>query len=380
MPPVRLVFETATLADSIKKAFACTPKKGAAFDKAAGLVFEFNPTDPDSFVIRATNTEVFYTEWVDSLKCEGPDDMVIWRFNSQLIAGVVGGLPIGSGKTLTFTDNDGDGKVVHLTSGRTKCKFNLMSADHYPQWAAFDPDSLVPAPDFGGRMAQVEWAVDKADSGPLGGVRFDGEYAYATNKYRLAMVPFKLEIDQPVTLPSGVLSQILKKTGEVMVGSTEHQFLIMPDEHTQIRTVIYAGKYPRVSGIVDQHKPDSIKLKKAELIEMITRAMNFAGNDRFPTLRMFIGKEEIAVMMANEEMGMLGDVYEVDGQAKHDRFELKVSPDTLKEALGSAPNDQIVFEYDATNCEAILRIDGGSGYRAWVMPRTPDKKAEEKSA
>lgn len=379
MVQVQLTFETATLADSIKKAFACCPKKGMAFDKAAGLVFEFNPTDPDSFIIRATNTEVFYTEWVDSLKCDGADDLMIWRFNSQLIAGVVGSLPIGSGKTVTFTDKNGDGKIVHLTSGRTKCTFNLMNPDHYPQWSAFDPDDLTSAPDFGGRMAQVEWAVDNADP-ILGGVRFDGEYAYATNKYRLAMVPFKLDLEKPVTLPSGVLSQILKKTGEVMVSATEHQFLIMPDEHTQIRTVILVGKFPDVSRIVEQHKPDEITIKKTELIEMIGRAMNFAGNDRFPTLRVFVGKEELAIMMTNEEMGMLGDVIEVTGQATHDRFEIKVSPETLREALSSAPNEQVIFQYDAANPEAVIRIDGGSGYRAWMMPRSADRKTEEKTA
>lgn len=326
-------------------------------------------------MVRATDTEIFYTEWVDTLKAEGPDELIVWRFNSQLVAGVVGSLPIGSGKTVTFTDLDGSGKVVDCTSGRTKAKFNLMSADHYPQWAMFNPDDLVPAPDFGGRMAQVEWAADKADP-VLGGVRFDGEYAYATNKYRLAMVPFKVDLDEPVTLPSGVLSQILKKTGEVMVGATEHQFLIMPDEHTQIRTVIFAGKFPNVSRIVDQHKPNEIKLKKTELIEMIGRAMNFSGNDRFPALIMFIGKEEIAVMMSNEQMGMLGDVLEVPGQATHDRLQIKVSPDTLRDALSNAPNDQVVFQYDQSSAEAVLRVDGGSGYRAWVMPRGEKKQQE----
>lgn len=372
----RLVFETAALADSLRKAFACSPKKGAAFDKAAGIVFEFEPNDPESLIIRSTNLEVFYMEWVDLLDSSGPEKQIRWRFNAQLVASVVASLPIGSGKTITFEDKDDEGKIVHLTSDRTKCRFNLSNTDHYPQWAAFDPDLLTSAPDFGGRMEQIEWAVDKSDP-VLSGVHFDGTQAFATNKYRLAVVPFTLELENPVTLPAGIVSTVLKKTSEVKVGASSNQFYIMPDEYTQIRTVIFAGKYPNCSRIMEQEKPATVTFQKTQLIEMIARAMNFAGSERFATLRMFIGAEEIAVMMSNEEMGMLGDVLDVPGQANHTRIEIKVSPSTLNEALTFAPNEEVTLSYNPESSKEILVIDGGSGYRAWVMPRSDRPNVEQ---
>lgn len=365
----KLVFETATLADSLKKAFACTPKKGAAFDKSAGIVFEFNPTDTESLTIRATNLDVYYMEWVDILSAEGDDKQVTWRFNSQLISGVVGSLPIGSGKTVTLEEKDGQ---VHLSSGRTKCKLFLQSMDHYPEWGAFDPDQLTTCQGFAGRMEQVEWAVDRADQ-ILCGVHFDGEFAYATNKYRLAVSEIKLDLPEPVTLPSGILSSVLSKTGEVLVGASDHQFFIMPDEHTQIRTVIYAGKYLNTARVINQTHPNQIKFSKTPLLEMITRALNFAGSDRTPTMILYIGGEEIAVMMSNEEMGMLGDVLEVPGQAAHKRLMVRLTPEYLTEALAHCPNEEVVMGYDESKPTAILKIDGGSGYRAWVMPRTESK-------
>src|SRR5678816_933447 len=124
--PVTATFEIAGLADTLKKAFACTPKKGAAWDKSAGIVFEFNPTDRESMIIRATNLDVYYMEWVDALKVSGPDSFVRWRFPSALITGVVGSLPIGSGKTVTFEDKTGECKQLQMTSGRTKSRFNLI--------------------------------------------------------------------------------------------------------------------------------------------------------------------------------------------------------------------------------------------------------------
>lgn len=364
----KLVFETATLADSLKKAFVCSPRKGAAFDKAEGIVFEFEPNDPDSLVIRSTNLDVYYMEWVDLLEASGPDKLIRWRFNAQLISSVVASLPIGSGKTVTLIDEGDTNRIVQLISGRTKCKFYLKNTDHYPEWAPFEPDNLISAPDFGGRMAQVEWAVDNADP-VMCGVHFDGEYAYATDKWRLAVVPFSLELDEPVTLPAGIVSSILKKTGEIKVGASAHQFLIMPDEHTQIRTVIYSGRYPNCKKIMEKEKPASITFQKNSLVEMISRAMNFAGSDRMVTLQMFIGAEEIAVMMSNEEIGMLGDCLEVPGQANHKRLMIRISPNNLIDALMSAPNDEVTLHYSPTNAREVLMIDGGSGYRAWVPPR-----------
>lgn len=369
MTSVTVIFEVAALADSLKKAFACTPKKGAAFDKSAGIVFEFNPVDMESMVIRATNLDVYYMEWVDVLKVEGPDQFIRWRLPSALVAGVVGSLPIGSGKTVTFTDADGANKHLVMTAGKVKAKFNLIDSSLYPTWPAFDPSILSSVGEFGPKMERVEWATDKAHE-ILRGIRIDGENLIATNRYRLAVVPFKSGLDEPITLPAGILSTVLKKSSDVQIGADEHQFYLMPDEHTQIRTVILAGAYPNVSRIMDQDKPDLIKFNKNQLIEMVTRALNFSGSDRIPTLRMFIGKEEVRVMMANEEMGMIGDILEIPGQAVHDFIEIRLTPENLTDALGQSPNDEVKLSYDQTKSSGILLIDGGGGYRAWVMPRT----------
>lgn len=369
MNSITVTFEVAALADCLKKAFACTPKKGAAFDKSAGIVFEFNPADTESMVIRATNLDVYYMEWVDVLKVEGPDGFVRWRLPSQLVAGVVGSLPIGSGKTVTFTDKDGMNKQLYMESGRTKCKFNLIDSSLYPTWPAFDPGILTEVGAFGSKMERVEWAVDPGHEA-LRGIYIDGENLIATNRYRLAVVPFQSGLENPVLLPAGILSSVLKKTDTVQIGADDHQFYLMPDEHTQIRTVLLSGQYPNVSRIMEQEKPNTIKFHKNAVIEMINRALNFTGSDRVPTLRVFIGKEEVRVMMANEEMGMLGDVLEIPGQALHDFLEIRLTPENLTDALSRSPNDEVKLSYNQDKATGILMIDGGGGYRAWVMPRT----------
>ena len=363
----RAVFENATLADAIKAAERVTPRKGQAFDKAAGILIELDPSQ-GTVVIRSTDTEIYHMAWIDTVELEG--DPVTWRLPSALFAGVTTSLPIGTGKNVELVDSiSGHSRALHLASGRTKCKFMLIPHEHFPEWGAFDPDGLYPAHDLGGRIAQVEWAAAKTEM-PLNGVYLDGEFAICTDRYRAARVPLAIpDLVSPVTIPAGMIGQILKQTGEVQVGIDGSTFMIMPDEHTQVRTVIYEAKFPNVKRIMQTDYPSFVKFKKTELAEVINRTMNFQGNDRTPTIRVFIGEEEIGCMMSNTEIGFIGDVVEVPGQAIHERYEIKFTPKNLLDAINSSPNEEITLGYDTSKRAGIIYVSGGSGYDAWVMPR-----------
>lgn len=357
------VFETATLADTIKKAARVAPAKGQAFDKAAGLVLD---VAPDVTQVRATNLEIYYMEWVDSMKVEG--DRAVWRVPAALFASVLGSLPIGTGKTVELRQ---DGNLLHMSSGRTKARFNLLDPEYYPIWTVFDPDNLVKANDLGGRIAQVSWAASgNAADVPWNGVHLDGQMAVATDRYRLATVPLAIpDLVHPVTVPGALLATVLKQTGEVDITVEGTQLLLMPDEHSQVRAVCYAQEYPPVQKIMRRDQPRQLQVHKSALVEMISRAQNFAGSDRTPILRLFIGQEEVAVMMSNHEVGMLGDVVDVTGYADHKRCEFKFTPKNLLDALNAAPNDEVVLAYDDEKKARTMRIDGGSGYEAWIAPR-----------
>jgi DNA polymerase III sliding clamp (beta) subunit (PCNA family) len=240
----------------------------------------------------------------------------------------------------------------------------------------FDPDDLFPIADLGGRLGLVDWAAAKTGI-PINGVNLTGEYALATDRYRLAATPLPVpQITEPLTVPGGILSQVLKQTGEVHIGTSGNQLLIMPDETTQIRAVIYAEKYPGVSGILANRAEtyeNRITLRKNETLEILKRAASFAGSDRIPVMRVFIGKGEFAVFMANEEVGTLGDIIELPGQAEHERWEVKFSPKNIIDPVQNCPNETMEFYYNMIDREkqrALMYIDGGSGYEVWVTPIT----------
>lgn len=369
----KIVFETATLADAIKKAERVAPTTGQAFDKAAGILFEINPLSTAPVVTKVTNLDIFRMEWLDVVDASG--SATTWRVPSRLFTQVVGSLPIGSGKTVTLEEkSEGVYSQLHLSSGRTKARFNLIDGSYYPSWDAFDPDTLLSTVDLGGRIAQVEWAAAKTEA-PICGVHFDGEQCVATDRFRLASAPVKFPgLTEPITVPAGILSTLLKQTGEIKVGIDGGQLLLMPDETTQIRCILYGLKYPGMTKVMVTERPNYITVKKTEILEIMNRATTFGQGDRIAPLRTFIGKEEFAVMMTNAEVGLLGDVVELPGQALHDRVEIIFTAKNILDAINSSPNEEVTIGYDTANPLGVIYVDGGSGYKSWIVPR---KKVEE---
>lgn len=367
----RVVFETATIRDAIKAAEKVAPNKGQAFDKAAGIILEVNPP-AGTVVVRSTNMEIFHMAWIDTVEMEG--DPVIWRVPSRVFNGVVGSLPIASGNTMTLEQIE---NRLHLSAkpGRTKAQFGLIDHEYYPTWPAFDPDGLIPATDLGGRIAQVEWAAAKTGE-PLNGVHLDGKMACSTDKYRLAITPLKIDgLDEGITVPAGVLGQILKQTGEVMIGvdgvGDTKQLLIMPDEHTQVRAIVFGLKYPKVNRIAETHRayPAMVRFDKTELLELVSRASHFEEGNRVPTLQLILGNQEIAVFMQERDRGLLGDVLEVPGQIEHPRVRFNFTPRNFTDIFTNCPNDKVVFGYNPDKPTGLVYCTDEAGYEAWAMPR-----------
>lgn len=361
-----ITFESATIIDVIKKAARIAPgKAGSAFDQAWGVVMEIYPNQEAQCLIRATNTDVFYVEVVGCNEATGDD--VMWRLPSQLLSAILAKLPIGSGKEIKFVQ---DGTKVAITAGRMKATLVLGDVTYYPQWDTFDDSEMSLVPELGGRIAMVEWAADTGAGPPLCGVCLDGEYVFASDRYVLARAPLKIDIPEPVLLPAGMLGTVLKAIADTRAGMSGGLFQLAPDQFTQIQTVVFDGGYPtNVRSVMRTDYPQSVQVPKTPFIDLLERASQFAGSDRMPILKLFIGRGEIAAMMENAEVGFLGDVLEIPNQAPHERKIVKVTPKFLMNALSHAPNDRVTLKYDITDPDRNLYVDGGSGYECWVMTR-----------
>jgi DNA polymerase III sliding clamp (beta) subunit (PCNA family) len=374
---MRLIFEVATFADAVAKAARVAPTKaGEAFDKAAGL--HISVVDGE-VQLRSTDLKIFYLEVVDAVEIDGKreDGPFEWRLSSQILSGIVGKLRIGSGKQVRLEQVDNQ---VKLTAGRVSARLRMMNAEYYPTWDPFDPDLLDMVPDLGARIQQVEWAADSSGEPPLGGIHLDGEKIVSTDRFRLACVPCEAEpIQDPITVPAGIFAPVIKNmrdVRDVAIGVDQNQLLIMPDTSTQIRAAIYAVEYPNLNRALRRDHPDTIKFRKEEVLNMIELAGVFGMKERIPKLTVFIGEEEFAVMMSDQDEGLLGDVLDIPGQARHKRVKIFFTPKNLTDAIIASPSEEIELHYDKEKPGNQVRLDGGSGYEAWVMPRREKQKED----
>lgn len=361
----KVTFETAGLAAALKEASVVAPSRGEAFDKAAGILLD---VQRDAVVVKATDLRLRYMQWVTPLEVEG--DPVKWRFSSKVFSEVITKLDLDNNKRLVLQQ---DGNVVKMTHHRKRGQFNLMDAEIYPEWMPFDPDDLTDVTDMAVRIGQVEWAASKGTDVPYIGIHFDGALVMATDRYRFAVTPLEINgLEKPVTVPAGLLGQIVKPTDAVKVRAEPNGLLLMPDDHTQVECVIYGMDYPPIMRVVTRDYPQMVTVQKASLLSMMQVAVSFAGNDRAPIMRVFFGNEEIAVMMANQETGLLGDILDVPGQAKHPRMEVRFSPKNIMDAIEHSPNQEITFGYNPERPTGAFYIKAGGGCDFWISPLKND--------
>ena len=365
-----IIFETAVIQSAASKASRVAPTKGSAFDKSAGIVLEVQPDEDYPAIIKATDTQTFYMEWLNAIEAEGPAES--WRLPSDALDLILQKMPVGSGCQVKM-ERVPEG--VKITAGSKRGRLNVMRMDEYPTMLPFDSTNLVDAPGFIEKISQVEWAADPSGAAPLGYVLLDGKVARATDRHRLAVSTLEFECDDPILVQARTLTRVLGKNTNPRIGVDNGMLHLMPDDHTQIRTSTYEGSYPDTSRLMDRDKPNTIRCRKKDLIDIMEAALTVAGNERFPSMDLHIGREEIAASLANKSYGLFGDVLSVPGQADHKRMMITITPKLLMDAINQAPDEVIVFGYDITNLRKPLYVNGGSGFEAWVALRGGDEKS-----
>jgi len=369
---VKLTFENATIQDAVSKAAKVAPTRGEAFDKAAGLLV----TVEDGQVnLRAADNLVFYHEIVDAVEIEGDGE---WRIPSVLFGEFMAKLNIGSGKQITLED---EGSKIMAKSGRTRASFRMLDPTYYPVWEPFDVEDMSPITNLGERINMVSWAATTDPNPPLNAIYLDGTHVMATNRICLAVAPcLAPDIDDPIMVPKSAFASLTSHLKETNVAVEGGHMLLMPDDTTQIKVITYGGAYPAVQKIMKRDHAEHVKVTKTEMIEVIERAMVFSGDNRTPLLELYIGEEEVAVFMKDQDQNTLGDVLEVPGSCLHPRAMLEFTPQNILSALRHSPNEHVTIGYDPTKPRTILHVDGGSGYEVWIAARSNAEQKESPTA
>jgi len=162
---------------------------------------------------------------------------------------------------------------------------------------------------------------------------------------------------------------LAQEKGQALVRRLVEQSDIVLENYKVGGLARYGLDYPSLKGAMSADIPDSFKVRKQNLLDIMQRATTFAGADRAPALQCFLGKEQFAVMMTNDETGLLGDRLDLPGQLVHDRIKVIFTPKNIMEPLEKSPSDEVEIFYNSQNNRSPWKVDGGSGFTAWMMPR-----------
>jgi DNA polymerase III sliding clamp (beta) subunit (PCNA family) len=357
-----LLVETATFADAVQQAARVAPSKGAAFDKAAGILFEV-VADGTALRIRSTDLESTFERTIPLV--EGMFDAPVFRLPSQVLAGFLMQLELGDGFNTEITLDDSS--RVAIQSGTTHAKFRTIDPESFPR-VEVDPDfdSFVAVPEFAKRVKQVAWCVAR-DTAPLTGVYLNGKGMVACDRSRAAQVPCVIPLDHPITAPLTALSGVLSATDEVRLGGVGDRLVIVPEPETIITSTIYTERYPDVDRLWASTAActERVEFDPKEMLSVLSRILVLCRGERYPVMTLSFAKHAMVLDMEVEDLGQVTD--EVPCSTNFDEmFVMRFTPTNFVDALGAMNYGKLAFE---RNPAKPIKLWDDDGFETIMMPR-----------
>lgn len=368
-----ITLENASLSDMIRRAVAVAPTRGAGFERLAGVVLTID-ADAKTVTAQATDAQVFYTEVMPILEVTGPS--VSWRIPSTTFGSTIAKLPTGSGRTCTM--DDAEVSRINLRFGRTRAVFNTLDVTDYPFWDYIEPQNMIWISDLGQKIKQVSWAQGDGKSPDLFGIAFGKDWMGATNRFRIAQIELSQGFEERFLVPGKLLNGLIPERGDVGVARHQGVFICMPNDQTQIRTVI-SEPFPDLKPFTTKVFQQTARFSKSDFQPMISRLMDFIGGDRLARMGLYLGNGEIAIHTKNDEIGMIGDIIDASGDIEnHPVHEIFFNPINLRDAIASFPGEVITMQYNLDGSNKTVCFRNDNGYHSIVAPLQAPPAQEEK--
>lgn len=359
-----VAFETATIADAIKKSDKAAPRPTKDAPHLSGILIDVFP-DQEIVVLRASNGLVNYRQEVPVHHCESV--RTTWLLPASILASVIETYDKRSGSTVVFTQA---GNVVEITQARKKARLTMMDVSIYPMWHQFDEAHMSTVEDLGAKIGLIEWACDK-ELAQLG-LRITEDALFATDKYVLARVPIKIPgLSEPVTIPPRSLAGMVPSQGELRIKVIGSQLLLCPDDQTQISCTTIGMPYLPVERAMIGNFENELRVAKSEFLTLIKTTQSVAKGDT-QILRLFIDEGTMAGVLEEDGRAGIRDIIDVVG-AEHETYEFNFNPVFLGNAISNAPDDFIVFKYNRSKLTVALIEGAQSGYQCWITPIRPQR-------
>lgn len=360
------IVNTPDLVDAVRKASRIAPKRGHAFDVAAGVQFS---NEGGALVVKASDLDTHYRQ---EIVVPALNEFDPFRVPSAVLAGWVAHLPTGESSQTTVAVDPAT-KKAKFVSETSKAEFSLILGDSFPKFAKFDVDELTEVEGLGQHLRRVSWACHK-DSVPLCGVHIDGERLVGCDTARMAEVLCSVPVDHPVTAPlTGVANALSGHLGAVGLAVKEGRLHLAPDAETQITTTLYEVPYPnveRLRTITESNVETTVDV--GTLKDALARISSISARERYPLVTMRLDGTSMRFQLSIAELGDVEELFEFNKGLDGDSINMMFTPGSLLEMANASTSATLTIAWpeDLSGLKPI-RVTDGQGFTCIAMPRRP---------
>lgn len=373
-----VTFDNETISDAIEKANRIAPRMTGTTSHVAGIQIQIDPGQDDPVTIRATNGDTYWSCWVDVIEATG--EPATWRILGERINSITRDLPMGEKKRVTFSDEVKPGRIS-VKGTRLNAWMAQLVGDAFPLWEPFDEERTFPVEDLAEKIEAVAWAAHKDVTVlPWSGVMFDGKHVVASDRFRMAVMPCELPLEDQIVLSVTKTLPLIRHAGGVRLGMVGGTLCICPDGYSQIATSVYGSKFPNVQAAWRTDYDLSIDLSREEFGPYAKRAQLYAEKQQAVCVKLVIGNEQIALLV-HDYSGTEGteEYFDIPGQGKHEPVIMSMSAKHLQDGIVNGHGDVVRVHFDRDGMDKrgkpLLYIQGTDGYQCW-LPKLQERQAE----
>jgi DNA polymerase-3 subunit beta len=271
--------------------------------------------------------------------------------------------------------------ILHVTSDKTKSKFNGITAKDYPELPNFthsDKSVDLDPKTFNHAVAVVAFASGTDESRPIfTGILLnvkDGKLTIAaTDGFRLSEKTIDVETDKEfsVVIPAKTLLEVSKIFANaeepIKLGLSEKENMaVFYSGDTYIATRVLDGQYPEYKRIIPTETVLKVNLNTEDFVEAVKLTNIFAKEGSGPIKLVFDPEGKIKITSLTGESGEHES--NIEAEVEGPLTEVAFSSKYLLDFLNNVKSPRMDFHTNGSLTPCILKADNHENFVHIIMP------------
>ncbi len=274
--------------------------------------------------------------------------------------------------------------IFHVSTDKTKAKFNGINADSYPELPDINGDSFVielNPKDFAEAVSSVAFSAANEDTRPiLTGILLhysDGYLTFATaDGFRLSekVVEADTNLEEfNVVIPAKTLTEVARifsSSDEVITFTLNLNDSLAQFESNgvKISTRILNGNFPDYKKLIPDDHKHTADFSTQDLMEAVKLTNVFAKSkaDHSPITIILDPEGYMSLISVSQETGE--NHTQIDAVITGERLEVVFNSKFLLDILNSIGSDRVQFSSNGNLTPGVIRSKDSEGYIHLIMP------------